>query len=702
MALVLATGSRDVAADTVDDAFRIWHARVLRNRLPQPEKAAVMLVALKRVARMTRNGADAPQGFRLRTAPLDDGHRRTLREFRSLPLAERSAVVLVRHLGWDQAVAAAATGYAPGSLDTVIESAVAGLGASLGVDAADAATLLDHALAAESEGLREPLSRAAGMKSAGLVQRFGRAIGGVGLSVVVAIGLFAGISALDLGSDPIESQVAQTLGTSPTGSTATVPVITGPTTLTEARFEWVNGGLPIAPNSGDIRSVSAAGSDIVIVGMEYTNRPQAIVARSSDGIDWELLGAPFVGDGDISGVAAADGLFVAAGNRWEGEFGNTASVWTSTDGFDWLEIPLPIADRGTIAGVEVRVHNWVQRVDIVDGDIMAVVQSNAELDDRLLGALIPGGFPGGGWGTGPDGIQIFDQGGRATFIGWDELGLTDEEVALISQAGSIIVSSDEGQTWTSTALPGRGNVMSVASGGGVTAVVVADLFGPELWMRDGEEWAVNDVGLSPVAVSSFGGALFATGVDETGASAVWRSTDGRAWDTVLDGIEGGQLQMNAGDSAIMLWGVPGNPGFARPVELEIDGFTVEFFLTGGIRVRDPETGDVVAEFSQERVFQSGNAYVVEDADGEPILELSPDALEIVFTREEFIGDEPFGQATTLYVSTNGIDWAKIETGGDLPEFFYAFTGAPVGDGVALLGWDQRGEGQQLWIGTPAS
>ena len=98
---------------------------------------------------------------------------------------------------------------------------------------------------------------------------------------------------------------------------------------------------------------------------------------------------------------------------------------------------------------------------------------------------------------------------------------------------------------------------------------------------------------------------------------------------------------------------------------------------------------------------SNGAYVVEDAEGVALLEISPQDLEIVFVGEEDrFFEEPFGQATVLYTSQNGRDWSRVTTEGALPDRFSAFIGAPVGDGVALLGWDQLGEGQQLWIGSP--
>lgn len=695
VALALATGSRDVAADTVDEAYRGWHARVLRRRLPSPEQAAIMSVALRRIARMTRDGADVPQGFRLRSAPLDEGHRRTLREFRALPLAPRMAIVLSRRLDWDDDAVAAATGLDASSLDTQRADAMRRLAAALGVDEIDASTLLDHALDAEADGLREPISRADGMRTAGLVSRIMRAVGGVAVVTAASAGLVVGITSIDFGSEPPSSTAALPGATTPGGSTT---VVTGPPTLEEVAFAWTAGSLPIARNSGDIRSISVTGDEVVIVGMEYTQRSQPIIARSSDGLDWELLGAPFVGDGDLVGAAASDGLYAVAGNRWDG-IGPTVSLWISTDGFDWAEIPVPIDQQATIAGLDVKVFSWVQRVDIIGDEIMVVLQSNAELDERALEALIPGGFGNGGWGTSNEGIQVYDDRGGATFFGWDELGLSDEEVALIAPGARVLTTPDRGVTWSTEVMPSSGGIMSVAAGEDLVGVVTTDLFGPELWVRQGGVWEVSEIDLVTNAVAVHAGVLYAIGATGDG-SAVWRTIDGDAWEPVLEDIEPGQYQIAAGSAGLAAWSVGDNFGFARPNEIEIDGYRVEIYQMGGIRVYNGE--ELLVEFSQERVFMGGDGYEVTDADGNVLLVLTSRDLEQVFIgREEDFG--PFGADFHLYLSANGVNWRRVNAAGELPESFYAFTGAPLGDGVALLGWDQRGEGgQQLWIGSPAA
>lgn len=697
VALALATGSRDVAADTVDEAFRGWHGRVLRRRLPEPDKAAVMSVALRRIARMTRDGADVPQGFRLRSTPLDEGHRGTLREFRSLPLAPRMALVLRRRLGWQDEVVAAATGLAPDSLDAELSGAMERLGRALGVDTEDARTMLDHALDAEADGLREPLSRAASTKSAGLMLRFARAAGTAAFVTLASLGVIAGISAIDFGSSSPEGTVAQPDGSQPPESTT---VATGPPTLEETTFAWASGGLPIARNNGDIRSVSTAGDQIVIVGMEYTQRAQAVIARSTDGVDWELLGAPFVGDGDIVGVAAAEDLFVAAGNRWDGN-GSNVSVWISTDGFDWVETPLPVTDNATINGVSVQVYSWVQQVEILGDEIMVVLQTNAELDERTLDTLLPGGLGNGGWGTSQDGIQVYDERGQSKFFTWDELGLPPEEIALLSPGARVLTSSDRGETWVEDSISFSGGIMTAAAGGDLVAVVATDLFGPQLWIRSDGAWERSDIGLLATSAAVHSGMLYVTGENADGQIEVWRSADGEDWEAVLGGIGQGQFQIEAGASGLMTWSV-GDTSFARAVDIEIEGYTVQVHQMGGVRVIDPATGDVVAEFSQERVYNSNGSFPVTNADGEVLFELNGFDIEQAFAFPvDFEGE--FAAELRLYVSSNGLNWSRVVVDGELPESFFAYNGAPLGNGgVALLGWDQRGEGQQLWIGSPAT
>ena len=694
VALALATGSRDVAADTVDEAFRGWHARVWRKRLPKPEKAAVMSVALRRIARMTRNGADVPQGFRLRTAPLDEGHRRTLREFRSLPLAPRMGIVLSRRLGWDDEVVAAATGIDEARLEAEFDDALSRLSAALGVDGTDTATLLDHALDAEAEGLREPISRASGMRTAGLTARILRATGGVAVVLLAGLGITAGVAAIDFGSDTPGTTVA-----SPAGSTAptTVTVATGPPTLEEVAFTWAAASVPIARNNGDVRSISATGDEIVLVGMEYGQRSQPVIARSKDGLDWELLGSPFVGDGDLVGAAAADGLYAVAGNRWNG-VGSNVSLWLSTDGFDWVEVPVPLEDRAPFGDFEVQVYNWVQRVDIIGDELMMVVQSNAELDERALNAILPGGIGNGGWGTSMEGIQVFDERGQARFFTWDDLGLSDEQRALIAPGVRVLTSADRGETWTTESLPGSGQIMSVGAGSDLAGVVVTDLFGPELWVRRAGEWTMSDIDLAVNAVAAHAGALYVVGERPGGSVEVWRSGDGSDWESVLGGVENGQYQLSAGPAGLATWSV-GGAGFARPVETEVAGYRVEVYQMGGIRVYDGE--ELVAEFSQERIWMQGASYEVTDAEGNVLFQLTQRDLEQVFMEREGDFAGPFDADLRLYVTPNGLNWQRVTVDGELPESFYAFAGAPVGDGVALLGWDQRGEGQQLWIGSPA-
>ncbi len=78
-------------------------------------------------------------------------------------------------------------------------------------------------------------------------------------------------------------------------------------------------------------------------------------------------------------------------------------------------------------------------------------------------------------------------------------------------------------------------------------------------------------------------------------------------------------------------------------------------------------------------------------------------LEQVFGGFEGRFVEPFNAELRVYLSSNGLNWRRVSGADGLPDSFYAFSGAPLGDGVALLGWDQRGDGgQQLWIGSPAA
>jgi hypothetical protein len=353
-----------------------------------------------------------------------------------------------------------------------------------------------------------------------------------------------------------------------------------------------------------------------------------------------------------------------------------------------------------VQGIEVRVSSWVQGVEIVGDDILVVVQSHAELDERFIANLVPGGQ--GGWGIHDDGIEVYDRAGQPSFFGWDELGLTDEEVAILTPGSRVLASSDRGETWDTDSVPLGGNILSVASGPGPVAAVVNDLFGPELWLLGEDGWVKGDVALMVGGAASFGGRLYIAGFDEDGAAAVWRSEDGEDWEVVLDGIDDVWLQMSGSSTGLMLWGSGGRFGLSAPIEIEIDGFQVQLFQTGGIRVIDPEIEEVVAELSQERVFNRGGVFVVENADGEPLFELSAQELEMAFTRggEEFF-EGPFGQSISVYMSSDGLAWEKVVVEGSLPPTLAVFSGAPVGDGVALLGWDERGEGQQLWIGTRA-
>jgi hypothetical protein len=125
------------------------------------------------------------------------------------------------------------------------------------------------------------------------------------------------------------------------------------------------GGVTTLSRSSDGESWSPAGSfDGDGVGVATALAPQAtggpwvlagstedrspIVWTSTDLETWQATLLPVLAggaDGDVGGLAYADGRYVAASASWDGETA-TASTWTSEDGLDWSPMPMDVVSAG--------------------------------------------------------------------------------------------------------------------------------------------------------------------------------------------------------------------------------------------------------------------------------------------------------------------------------------------------------------------
>ncbi|HHQ47312.1 MAG TPA: hypothetical protein ENK19_00315, partial [Acidobacteria bacterium] len=237
-------------------------------------------------------------------------------------------------------------------------------------------------------------------------------------------------------------------------------------------------------------------------------------ATSSDGISWTVLDASGL-PGEIEDLAFSGGTFLAVG---------PAGSWTSTDGVQWrgigdggvvgMRFGLLVTGEGILGLGE---QDTVLRLDGAGWKVvttaaapdLARIASSGSRWVAVGTAWLPGMSPVLVSGNGRDWRQVEVPQGirRITDVVW-----TGDR--FLAAAGTVLLSSPDGVTWTSTAAPGGGIDALARDGSAVMAAGDAGgAPGGQVWRsEDGTTWSpVATVGAGLVRIVCHGGLCVAGG-----------------------------------------------------------------------------------------------------------------------------------------------------------------------------------------------
>jgi hypothetical protein len=304
-------------------------------------------------------------------------------------------------------------------------------------------------------------------------------------------------------------------------------------------------------------AVTFGGGQFVAVGANGVAGGGNAILTSPDGITWTQRSNAAVPLSNLLGVSYGNGLYVAVGS------GGARKIITSPDGITWTAAPnLANALRAVAfgGGTFVAVGNnrtvvtssdgatWTPQADVPSGIPSALSgvtwSGNAFVAVSFTPFPQAAPIPGGGIITSPDGVHWTQRAApdnaslRAVASGGGQLiavgtGAPDVPPLAGALQGSVIRSTDDGETWSSS---GVANPVGVAASG--TAIA----YGSNGWVYGGNRGSIytSPDGLSPWTSQTLAGSrsYFAVAHDGTRYCAVGTngavasSGDGATWTEV--------------------------------------------------------------------------------------------------------------------------------------------------------------------------
>lgn len=253
--------------------------------------------------------------------------------------------------------------------------------------------------------------------------------------------------------------------------------------------------------------------------------------------DWQMRSVPKL-QGDLTGVAYGNGLYVAVTNR--------GGVAVSPDGVTWSLRSLPnpawaLADvtygdgRFVAVGAEGLIFvsdngvGWKEIFPHAEHDLNAVAYCNRQfVAVGTAGTIL----------TSPDGLAWFRQ-ESSTARTLLAATCSNSQLVVAGEAGNIITSPD-GERWEATAWGNDRWLRFVSAAYGPSGFVIAgysQFQGIVLRSDDGLQWKQVSVGgENDITAVTYGkGQYVAIGVGEKGASQVFTSTDAKSWSAAPQG-----------------------------------------------------------------------------------------------------------------------------------------------------------------------
>jgi hypothetical protein len=475
-------------------------------------------------------------------------------------------------------------------------------------------------------------------------------------------------------------------------STTTVGELAEAAASTDAgdEGEWTQVALPW-PYVDGVEYVAADENGYVAVLAKgfYSDRSRRLF-RSVDGLEWRAVGdLPPIEPADHLDFAPNSGLWVKVGKPRD-------DVEVSADGRSWTVATLPFDDRfaGDERSVELRTR--ITSV-LVDGDSITVF-ANQRTDfvgvllDRYEACAAPAQCDPNmwsSWGFGDDGagnVLLYREGEVvASFAAAAELGISPEAVArLVSGWRIAFLSTDAGQTWEELTMP-------ATSPGSITSAVGFDdtiygLFqhnlywaGSSVHRLDGNEWTPVDVesGALPKAIAVFDDKLYVAGIDRRGSGALWRSTDGAAWERLdVPAIHDAAYEsLSASPHGLIAIGEPGSAW--GPAIIEVEGLTVSI-REGGVFTVTDNHGAMIAEAVERPTIGSTSPFDILDDTGALVVTLEPETVNAAVAAaedaaaqeltEDRVSPGPFH--LRFVASRDGEHWELLQLEGVLPPAFY--------------------------------
>ncbi|HEX9855072.1 MAG TPA: hypothetical protein VGC47_07145 [Acidimicrobiia bacterium] len=694
-ALVLTTVDPDVAVEAVDRGFARWAGRLRGDA--EPAEPAVLGEAYRWVRKRTKRRNQRVGGFRRRN-PMDRDAASALAAFRELSLDDRIALVVKHQLQWDDDRLGTVIGLSAddaGALAMSAEGRLQKRSASL--------DLLASAFAAQAGELHEPLERAGSARRRGMLLRYSRiAAAGAAvaaLATTATVAVFRG----EPSPEPTPSSVP-----------GSAQVIASGTIVD---LEWVQSGVPI--EQGDVTALVHTEDGFLLLGNDYTGRFGAapVALRSDDGVSWEQLASPPVGNGWIQSLEFFGDDLVAVGST-AGNGRDVPTVWISSDGLEWVTSELPVDTQVEIEGATYNVYTWVSGVSSSKDELTVIGTMSTDVDlQQLVADRLPEGVTlDNGWGTSQDGVEFYDNSGqvvgRAT---WAELGIPRELARLMSGESSVLWVTKDGTTWEQQQLdvdvPRGRSVAGLAGVGEVTAALVYGPFSTELWLEGGEGWQRASIPEGRVVTSmvSVGETLYVAGTDASSAGAVWSTTDGVTWEKVAatDG-PGHVTRLSRNDEGVlaMVQHAEDLAGIG-PAVVEKDGLTIEITQDGMHRVLE-DGEEVVTVFGADLVTNDDGSVTILDDDGSDLVLLTQDEVQRAWERYYERGLDP-GETSApgilLLASDDGETWVTIDVGAGIGDGYYPMAAAWA-DGIAIFAGSREGgfiedggPGVSIWVGT---
>ncbi len=701
-ALVIITGSRDVAIEAIDRGYRSWHRRIRRSQGRRPE-VEILERAVRWARRRIAKSGTAIVGFRLPAPELDESERGISERFAALPFDQRVAVVTIDLLSWDRDDAAHAAGIDATALAALRSQALTTVGGGESITPEAVAA----ALGATVVTLREPLSRYESVRAVGTAQRVGTMT-----AAAAATMLLIGGAVLVAGS-PDDPVVA-----APTGPDASGPVAASGI---GEEVAWMRVPLPI--RDGEANAVAFGPRGFVVLAQQWAEAPSTLVLHSADGVEWEVVGNLLQNqDGWVAHLHATETGFVAAGQLFDDRTGREQpAVWHSGDGVEWTRLDLDIDTSIDVAGTSIDLYTWVNSLSSGPAGTTILATQHAEFDiEPLLRNAVEDFDFEEGFGWSDQGIEIYSNQGRIIQrIPWEDVDIDEELVRLVTSGRTVMSTSSDGVTWTSRVLDGpagRGHVGAVAMAGDVVAAMIHGQFGGAVWSGslDGEWTRAELPGIAMAqSVAALGDTLVALGSTADGGGAAWLSSDGVAWERIdteaLSGTVYGAFSSGSGLAAFGETGVEQRMPQAAIVDVP-DG-RLEITPAGLYTLYDAEGAEVLQVPVEDLVYDGDDVILLDPDTGEPVITLTQDEIDFAFEtmfRQFEREPGPMVEPERFIVFTeDGRNWQRIDLA-QAGSSFYP-NGMAVGEGVIVLtGHDEGGgmfrEGPPspvLWVGSVA-